>query len=440
MSELLREKNSKFYSSIWKNYRWNFTVNVIDYGLFNLGMGFVSITTILPFFVRQLTSSNLIVGLIPSVAALGYALPQILSARYVERLRHRKYFLLQVGIGERLPWLFLGMVSYFLGKGLNAQTALVLFFLFYAIITFSGGIGGSAWYDLLAKVIPQGRRGLFFGFNNFVGGGLGFLGGLAATRFLAKFSFPYNFSLCFLAAFLATTVSWVALALNREPPYPTVIEPMKLKSYLLRLYNILKGNRNYSLYLLSKCLLSFSGASTAFYTVYALQKFRVSPPTVGIYTALTLLGQMLGNLVWGYLGDKKGFKIVLEVGTLCNILSIILALLAASPHLFYVIFFSAGCAVSANNVASPNIVFEFCPGRERVTYIGLTNTLLSPFMAGIPLIGGILADRSGYPPTFAVSLSMVIVGLLILSTSVKDPRFENLTCPKGGEDERKEPF
>lgn len=46
-----------------RHYRLNFAVCLIDAGGFNLGVTFISISTIVPLFVHQLTDSNVLVGL-----------------------------------------------------------------------------------------------------------------------------------------------------------------------------------------------------------------------------------------------------------------------------------------------------------------------------------------------------------------------------------------
>ena len=93
------------------NLRWNFTVNSLDVAFFLLGLSIISQTTIMPLLVRQLTDSTLAIGLIPAIASIGYLLPQLLIANYAEGLRRKKPFLLIIsGIGERGPYLMIGLL------------------------------------------------------------------------------------------------------------------------------------------------------------------------------------------------------------------------------------------------------------------------------------------------------------------------------------------
>lgn len=98
---------AKFDEEVKKHYRWNFTANLMDWTLFFMGMGFVSVNTILPAFIRNFTSSNFLIGFVPCLNTLGWFLPQILVANFVQKLRRKKNLIIFSGLGERIPWLFL---------------------------------------------------------------------------------------------------------------------------------------------------------------------------------------------------------------------------------------------------------------------------------------------------------------------------------------------
>ena len=76
--------------SIHKHLRLNLTVNMMDGGFFGMGWGFGSLGTIVPLFVSHMTTSALLIGLIPSIHAVGWQLPQLFMANSVSRLRDRK--------------------------------------------------------------------------------------------------------------------------------------------------------------------------------------------------------------------------------------------------------------------------------------------------------------------------------------------------------------
>jgi len=412
---------ARFDEEVKKHYRWNLTANLGDWTLFSMGMGFVSVNTILPAFIRNFTSSNFLIGLIPCLNTLGWLLPQILVANFVQKLRRKKNLVIFSGLGERIPWLFLFLTAALFSPS-SSLLFLISFFILYGVFSFSGGIGGPAWQDMVAKVIPLKKRGHFFGWGSFLSGGAGMLGAFLSIYLLKGFPFPRNFALCFLFAFVATSVSYVSFILIREPASPARGEESSFKEYLLSLPSLLKKDKNFFSFLISSILFGFGGMATAFFAVYAMNKLALSDSQIGVFTLLLLLGQSISSILWGYLGNKKGYKLVMELGTIATILAILLAIFSSSVYLFYGVFFIVGTAFSAYFISFLGIVMEFSVPETRPTYIALANTIRAPFMSLSPLLGGFLADKLSFPFVFVLTIFILLGGILYSVFFVQEPR------------------
>jgi len=410
----------RFDDEVKKNYRWNFTCNLLDWVFFSMGMSFASVNTVLPAFARHLTSSNFLIGFIPCLSTMGWLLPQILIANFVQKLKRKKDLIIFTGVGERIPWLFLFLVVMFLP--LSSSFLLITFLILYALFSFSGGVGGPAWQDMLAKVIPLKKRGRFFGWSNFLAGGVGIFAAFLSIHLLKSFSFPKNFALCFLFAFAATSVSYIFFILIREPIYPVKNKKSSLKEYFLQLPSLLKKDNNFSSFLIATIFLSYGGMATAFFAVYAMNKLILPDSQIGIFTLLLLIGQTISSILWGYLGDRKGYKLIMEIGTLLTILAILLAILSSSIHLFYGVFFIFGWALSASFISSMGVILEFSTPEMRPTYIALSNTVRAPFVSLSPLLGGFLTDRTSFPFVFILTIFILLGGILYLALLVREPR------------------
>lgn len=411
---------AKFDEEVERDYRWNFTVNLLDWIFFSIGMSFASLNTVLPAFARHLTSSNLLIGLIPSLSTLGWLLPQILIANFTQKLKRKKDLIIFSGLGERIPWLFLFLIVMFLSS--SSSLLLVTFFILYALFCFSGGIAGPAWQDMLAKVIPLKKRGRFFGWSNFLAGGVSIFGAFLSIYLLRNFPFPKNFALCFLFAFIATSVSYVAFVLIREPIYPVKNKESSFKEYFRQLPSLIRKDRNFLSFLISTIFLSFGAMATSFFAVHAMNKLTLPDSQIGIFTLLLLTGQTTSSVLWGYLGDKKGYKLIMELGTLLTILAILLAVFSSSIYLFYGVFFIFGWAFSASFISTMGVVLEFSTPELRPTYIALANTVKAPFMSLSPLLGGLLADKISFPFVFIFTIFILLGGILYLAFLVKEPR------------------
>ena len=95
--------SAEYEDFIRRNYRWNFFANVADLTWVNLARSFIFSSTILTLYASYLTSSAVLIGLIPAVQQVGFLLPQLLTARYAETLSRKKPFVVKASVWERLP-------------------------------------------------------------------------------------------------------------------------------------------------------------------------------------------------------------------------------------------------------------------------------------------------------------------------------------------------
>ncbi len=179
-------------------------------------MSFTSTVTVLPLFVQQLGGSPFAIGLIPAIFNVGWLLPQLLTAPYVERLVLKKRFVLLVSLNERIPYWLLGAFILVAAQHVSNTVLLIAFFATLIWWCLGGGFTATGWQDLMAKVMPLRRRGLFFGTQSAFGGLLGSAGAVAAGYLLDRYPFPTNFALCFLIAGACMSNSYFFLALTRE--------------------------------------------------------------------------------------------------------------------------------------------------------------------------------------------------------------------------------
>jgi MFS family permease len=428
-AEILTASKNEFDQYVAQNYRWNFWVNVMDLSFYMLAMNLVSQATVMPLLVSKLTDSKLAIGLIPAIASLGFLLPQLFTANFTERLRYKKPFVLLVsGPGERGAFLYIGLTILLFGVT-RPSLALFLFFVFIALWAVSAGIAMPAWSDLIAKVIPVQRRGVWSGTANGLGALMGVVGAWGAGLILAGYAFSRNFAFAFFLAFGAQVISWIGLALNREPAGLVIKPHISEKEYFRLLPALLRSNPNYVHYLISRSVANLGGMAGGFLMVYGSERYGFGGAQVGMLTAIVAGSQAVMNPLWGLVADKMGNKLVLVTATLSMLLTTASALLIPSPIAIYVAFVFFGSAMAAEQVSGPNIVLEFGSEADRPTYIGLTNTLLAPARTAAPLIGGVLATMAGYRGMFGVAIILGLIGVAMLQFWVEDPRHRPAPSP-----------
>ncbi len=406
-----------------ENYRWNFTVNLLDGASFWFGSSFIPASTIIPLFISKLTPSLIPIGLVSVIVSAGWFLPQLFAARFTEQSKKMKKYCVRWGLFlERLP-IWMMVVSGFLAIR-YPTLALVLFLICLTWHTMGAGIVGPSWMGLLAKIFSPEKRGSFMGLTMFIGSGIGILGSGLSAWLLETLAFPVSFIWHFLIAAVFITLSWVFLALTKEPEGDVEKHNRDWKTYWENLVGIIRKDKNFRRFIISNIIITVGSMGTGFMTVSAIQRFSISDATVGLYTLVMLVGQTIGNLILGRMADRFGHKLSVEIGALALLLAFVLALIAPSPMAYYVIYALLGINLSSGIVSGMMVVWEFCDVSRVPTYAGLSNTTRGIFGLLAPILATQLAN-AGYHWLFGASTFLVFLGLVLLRLWVKEPRWHN---------------
>jgi len=407
-----------------KNYKWNFTVNLLDGASFWIGSSFISSTTILPLFISKLTSSLVPIGLIGVITAAGWFLPQLFSARITESRRKMKEIVVGWGLFlERLP-IILMIISPVIAKS-NPSLALIFLIICLTWHTMGAGIIATSWMTLLAKIFSPEKRGSFLGTTMFVGNGMGILGSVMSAWLLNTLVYPASFILHFSIAAFFIFLSWIFLGLTREPVSDQEVPTQDFQSYFASLIEIFKSDHNFRRFIISSIIITIGGMGSGFFTISAIRVLNISDSTVGLYTLSMLIGQTLGNLVLGWMADKQGHKRSLEIGVGAIFLSFLLSSLMPSEELFFIIFFLFGVNLSSAIVSGMLVVWEFCAIPKVPTYSGLANTAKGLVGLVVPVLASQIA-RVNYRLLFGICAGISLVGLILLIKWVREPRWENV--------------
>ncbi len=416
---------SNIAAEVERNYKFNYTVNIIDATFFWFGASFFAYRTILPVYVSRLTDSEFAIALLSMLLSTGWLLPQLFTANWTQRLPRKKYSPVNVGFwSERVPILVLVLAAWL--ATYSKPLALIVSLIAIAWHIIGAGAIAVGWQDMVAKVIPLDRRGKFFGIANFGGTAAGVLGASTVAWLLGRFEFPTGYVWAFALGALFIFISWGFLALTREPAVEPEGPPPTQKEYLRKLPAIIKQDANFRRFLITNIFTGGINMAIGFLAVYAIQKWDLPDSQAGQFTIAMLVGQALANLIFGWLADKKGNKLILEICVLTTALSVGVAALAPSPFWFFVVFALTGISAAGFMLAGIMIVFEFCQPEIRPTYIGLNNTFNGIFAIIMPFIGGWLIRDFGYPTMFTVTFVLLLIGLALLRFWVREPRQINL--------------
>jgi MFS family permease len=408
-------------SEIYRNYRYNFLVNVFDGGFFGAALGFASFITVIPLFVSTMTESAILIGLVPAIHTVGWQLPQLFTAERVSRLKLVKPMVIWMTIHERLPFLGLAVVA-FLAPSMGVPLALGLTYAMLVWQGLGGGFTATPWQSMVAKIIPSERRGTFYGFQSALANLFAMGTAVAAGFILERVPAPYNYALCFFLASIGMGISFVFLAVTREQP--RIIEEYVQEQPGLwgRMMGILRKDANLRWFLVVRLLSQLSVMGFAFYTIYAVRHLGMTEGMAGLMMGVFTFGQIIANPLMGWMGDRWSHTTVMKFGLLAAGVSGLVAGLAPGLNWFYLVFILAGIANVAIWTIGLAMILEFGTEGERPVYIGIANTLIVPATVIAPLLGGWLADAIGFHITFFVSAGAGFLTVLVLHLMLKDPR------------------
>lgn len=374
----------------------------------SVGMSLTQPTTVLAAFIADLTGSTVWVGGLSTVLAVSGALPQLFVARWIEpRSRKMPYLLIAIYL-RVLSWGILAWLIVIIGADhpqLLAWALVGLLAVFYA----GGGMGGVPYTDIIGKIIPQDRRGAFFGGREALAGPFAIGAALLTRYILSHVPYPKDYAILFGLAALALLVASLGFWIVHEPAGTGTNG--SVQSWREYWNELVKAARRLRILMAVQLFTGFSLMVLPFYIVYSRQELGASSGAIGWFVMAQALGGMLANLLWARLVDRYGSRRML---TVCAIISTCVPLLAIGlGHLGWIgmlpVIFLTGATINGRGVGFSSALLEIAPAAERPTYTALDEVLALP-IAFLPLAAGALLQYWSYPTLFFAATIFIAAG------------------------------
>jgi predicted MFS family arabinose efflux permease len=281
-----------------------------------------------------------------------------------------------------------------------------------------------AFQLLLSKVIPISRRGRLQAWRNVTGGLIAAVLSYAAGRYLiGQHVWGNGYSTTFLAAFVLTSAGLSALAwLLREPDPPTVRPKMGVAQRLRDVPALLTSDRGFMFFMLAQTCSVAGRIAAPFYILFVRSTMPLTGANLGLISLAYLGADTVTNVLWGYLGDKGGFRSTFIIALVAWIAATILLMGAHNEALILVAFFGLGAAQSGYNMSSQTMVLEFGLREDIAMRLAFSSTAEGIMATLGPLVGGLMAATVGYSKLFWTSIGFEAVALVILLAFVQEPR------------------
>ncbi len=408
-------------SDPFAHYRRNFVFILADYVAFGVGLTFSDVSTTLPAFVRELSSSDMLVGLVATVWNGAWLLPQLFAANWLVVKPGKKRYIILGGLLGRPLFLVLAL-ALALGLARYPAAALTLFFFTLTIFLAGDALAAVAWFDVLAKAIPEERRGRLIGLAQVSIAGLALGVGEVVKHLLGPNGppFPQNYALIFGATGGVLMLSLFFLTQIKEPDEsPLGVRPT-WRAYFAQLFLLLRQNAALSRVTLARLLVGLSQLALPFYVVYAVSVLELPVETIGTFTAVRTLGSVAAGLGMSLVADRFGSRRVIQIASALALVSPGLALLLQLSGggeswlvgLYPLVYVAIGFFNSSVMLGFINYVLELAPPGQRTVYMGLTNTINGVLVLA-PTLGAWLLGATSYTTLFGLTAAGIAVGHLL---------------------------
>ncbi|MGZ8407953.1 MAG: MFS transporter, partial [Caulobacteraceae bacterium] len=246
---------------------------------------------------------------------------------------------------------------------------------------------------------------------------------VAGKYFIEPNLFGNGYSTTFLFAFGLTSLGlWALQLLLKEPEPPTTRARGRFRDRLRDFPALIASDRPYAFFLLVQMLATSARIATPFYILHVGKVIGADGATLGLLSFAFLGADTVSNLVWGYLGDKVGFRVVLIAAIAGWVGATVMLLNLHEPVWIFAAFAMLGASLSGYMMAANTMILEFGSRDDLPMRIAFSATAESLTATAGPLIGGLVAEVYGYDVVFLASLGFLAAAFVILVLFVRDPR------------------
>ncbi len=405
-------------------YRHNFPLFLADSLLFTLGMIIISPTTVIPDFIRTLTSSEILIGMTSSMFEFGWMVPQLFMARLLVRVNHKKWWFVGPNIPVRFAMLTFAVLLMVFGAD-RPEIILLAFFICYGVAAVGDGIVGVPWVDLAASSLDNRRRALALGLTVAVSGMI-MLGVAPLTGQIIAHEeiYPNNYALIFAVAGLLFVLSIVPFLFVKELPGGKAVQiSPPFRVFISQLGTVLRQDKSYRAMIITRIFSSLFIMASPFYIGFATQVLGLSSGVaVGNLLLMQVIGNIVGALLYAWMGNRHNLLYV-RLAILTAALLPVSALLAGNlgPVPLYLGFFASGMAFSNLFNGYLNWVIMYATPDQLPIYTGLFNTMAAFSLLFAPVIGGLIVQTMGYQAVFIAALIMMACAFFVVTRHVQEP-------------------
>lgn len=348
--------------------------------------------TYLSAFALFFKASASQVAMLTTLPALLGALGQVFSAWLKRHGGRRQPLIVAAAAMQSLIWLALLVLTLVLPTRASSLElpgfAVPLILILATVYFFCGHIAQPLWTSLMGDLVPEQRRGRYFGhrtrLTTITGFGALVAGGLVLHITDTLYAAAWGFVAIFALAFVARVVSVWHLARMHEPVGSEQnAVPRVDRTWWRDLRD--RGAPWFSIYVFA--MQAACSLAAPLFAIYMLNVLEFSYLMLMLVTGTGVLTQFLTLSYWGRIGDVFGNKLVLSINSL--LLPLAPALWLVSDNFWFLMAVQGvyGMASGGFVLSTANLLYDTVPAAKRATYSAGHSVLVALGIFGGAMIG-----------------------------------------------------
>ena len=347
-------------------------------------------------FAVALGASNLTIGLLAAIPALGQ-LMQFPGVILVEHVRRRRTVTVLAALIGRFS-----LTAMSIAPWLPPDNVLPLLTGVAVVHALCGSIAGCSWNSWMRDLLPPEELNRFFArrmmYSTLLGAALSFVTAqVIVSAELTRLDQTISLYSCLTTAGgLAGLLGLIFVWRTPEPQMSRPIEAIKILTMLAKPFR----TPNFRRLMVFQTAWGLSvNLATPFFTVYMLRTLEIPLSTVTLLVVCGQLSNVASIQLWGRLADRFSNKAVLRISGHLFVAGLLGWLFTGNPGphsatlpLLYGLHVVMGIATAGVTLAACSIAIKLSPPGNATAYLAANSVVIA--MAGgiAPIAGGLLAD------------------------------------------------
>lgn len=391
----------------------NYILMILDTVLYTNAMTFISINSVIPYFLNNIGASTLLISLACALPSIGPFITQPVFSRMTLRQPYKIRIFIKILLLQRLIFLvFIFFIPFFATR--SHVFLAVAFLFFWGLFNLFVGSYGTFYTPILRKLIPDDQRGRMIGVAGALGNLIAVFSSVLVGWLLSKLPFPYSYCVIFTLGVIVLLLDVLDFKLMVEDEADTVVDTHAgYFRYFLQVPGVLRSNRKYALMVLGYCFFVLTNISLSYYSLFAIRSYQAGPTQIAIFTGITVVGSILAYSVFGNIADRLGYQHVLRLSALCGLAGSLIVLTLSGILPVYAAFALSTICMTGYNLSCSIFIIQETPKDRMPLYISVNTMITLVVSATVTILSGVVIDHLSFTPVFVMTAAAGFGALLV---------------------------